>query len=436
MSAPQLPERSLRVGLLFRGEVRRELLAVPGRPVTLGESGRADLVVPGQPRRRVLFEPRGQGFALVAHPGMKGRIALETGVFELSGAPGEARDGATVLRLDERSRGRLELGEWTVLFQFVATPLQAARPAADFRPPLLGETDQTFVGFLSTFSAAAVALLSVAANTPIPEGFDVAEAPERVIERILLNTTPLPTPAVEVRAAPEDSLRARARAVVENRAARRATRDDPPEQPAEDRRTVAERLAASPLLAGIIGTHGSTGRADMFTGADIVGDQVRASMGGVTSGDQAAVGSMSLHVGSGGRDDAGVGELGRSGPGGKTEVRGPSSGRTPAARADQGWTLPPSAGGDAEAGIRGKVKTYSAAVQSCYEATLRLQPETSGRVVLSLSLAAGRVSDAVVVQNTTGSQDLALCVEQRALGWRFDPSVTLDFTVPFALSPG
>ena len=56
--------------------------------------------------------------------------------------------------------------------------------------------------------------------------------------------------------------------------------------------------------------------------------------------------------------------------------------------------------------------------------------------VLSLSLASGRVSEAVIVENSTGSQDLALCVEQRAARWKFDTSVTLDFLVPFALSKG
>ena len=430
-AAKTLPLMTLRVGLVFEGQITAERLAQPGKPITIG-SGRCDLIVPEMPRRSVLFEPRGHGFVLLARPGMTGRVALDSGVFELSGAPSQARGDVRAVTLDEHSRGKVEIGAWTVLFQFVSTPLVAARPATDFRPPLLGETDHTFVGFLATFSAAAIALLSVAASTPIPDEVDISMAPERVIQQILLNTVPLPKPVVEevAAAAPQPT----------DRASRRAARQDDRElrqaQRAADRRTVADRLASSPLMAGLLGTHGASGRDDMFTGSDTIGEQVRDALGHVSGEDQASLGSMNLHAGPGGRgEDAYIGELGRGG-GGTSHLGGPTSGRAPSARADKGFSLPPSAAGASEEGIRQKVREYSGAVQVCYEQSLRSEPDLNGRVVLSLSLASGRVSEAVIVENSTGSQDLALCVEQRAARWKFDTSVTLDFLVPFALSKG
>lgn len=428
---PMIPSMTLRVGLVHMGQVKAERMAEAGRPLTFG-SGRCDLVIPGLPRRQILFEPRGEGFVLLARPGMTGRVALESGVFDLEGAPAEPRGALRAVRLDEKSRGKVEIGEWTVLFQFVATPLVAARPAADFRPRLLGETDHTFVGFLSAFSAAAVALLSVAANTPIPDEVDVSMAPERIIEQILLATVPLPTPVVEERAAP-DPRAATARAArrasrVEDRVERRANR-------AEDNRTVGERLAASPLMAGILGTHGAPGRNDMFSGADTMAGAVNEALQRVVGDDQASQGGLSLRSGAGGRDDVGIGALGRSGGGG-AHIGGPEAGRAPVARADVNLKLPTSADPKGLGDLQRRVKTYAGAVQGCYEQALREDPELSGRVVLSLSLSAGRVSEAVVVENSTGSQELAICVESRAERWQFDTSVTLDFSVPFALTRG
>ena len=436
MTIPQLPERSLRIGLLTGGEVQTELLASTGRPVTLGSAGRNDLVAPGLRRREVLFEPQGDGFALVVRPGMSGRVALSSGVFDLQGAPGTPRGEARLVALDTQSRGRITVGGHTVLFQFVLTPPQAARPAVDFRPPLLGESDQTFAGFLATFSAAAVAFLSVAAHTPIPSEVDLAAAPERIIERVLLDTAPLPKPQVEERTAPTTEARASRRQPDPTPERRRIFGGRSDDQPT-DHRSVRDRVADSRFFQAIVGTHGAAGRDDLFNGSDTVGAQLAGDLTRVQGFDNTASLSSRPDVsGPGGREDQTVGDLGRSGPGGDTHVGGPTGGASVRVRGGDPTHVGGSGGSDLDEDVRRRIHSYSGAVQRCYESALLHSPELSGRVVLSLSLASGRVNDAVVTENTTGSQDLALCIESRALGWRFDPAATLDFLVPFALSKG
>ena len=71
-----------------------------------------------------LFEPNDPSYVLCIARGMSARIALESGVLEVEGHEGEPQR----IPLTDMSRGRVVMGELTVLFQFVEPPPPQARP--------------------------------------------------------------------------------------------------------------------------------------------------------------------------------------------------------------------------------------------------------------------------------------------------------------------
>lgn len=103
--------RSLRVGVLLRGTLVEERLF--DGPVTVGQSLKCDLSVPADelPREHLLFAHDDRGWTVLAIPGMAVKIADGQGT-----------------RIAQGSRGRLVLGDTTILFQEMATPAAAPRP--------------------------------------------------------------------------------------------------------------------------------------------------------------------------------------------------------------------------------------------------------------------------------------------------------------------
>ncbi len=74
---------------------------------------------------------------------------------------------------------------------------------------------------------------------------------------------------------------------------------------------------------------------------------------------------------------------------------------------------------------------YSASVLRCYERRLKENPRVAGRVALAFDVENGRVVAASVVENRSGDDALATCIEQAALRWRFSDEATGTVEVPF-----
>ena len=116
---PDATKRALRVGLLRDGRVLEERLVTHGT-LTVGDAEDASFVIAGVRGKHRLFAEKDGRFTLAPLPGMRGRIATDDGVHD------GALHGAMVL--DPRTRGRLTLGDATLLFQMVDAPTKAPRP--------------------------------------------------------------------------------------------------------------------------------------------------------------------------------------------------------------------------------------------------------------------------------------------------------------------
>jgi hypothetical protein len=118
--------RVLRVGVVRGGRIVEERVIKERTTITVGAAETATFVVPSLAAyaRPVfkLFERVGDVYCLVPVPGMTGRVARAGGLTSLENA------GSEPLELDDEARGKVVLGDTTLLFQFVAKPVPQPRP--------------------------------------------------------------------------------------------------------------------------------------------------------------------------------------------------------------------------------------------------------------------------------------------------------------------
>ena len=124
--------RALRVGVLLGDNLVEERVFRAGTPVTFGYSLRCTLSVPvdGVPAEHVLFDAQ---HVLRIPSGMTGRVIQDGKELELRELP-----------ITRGARGKLKLGEATILFQEVASPAIVPRPQlpASVRGSLLDRIDR------------------------------------------------------------------------------------------------------------------------------------------------------------------------------------------------------------------------------------------------------------------------------------------------------
>lgn len=123
----------LRIGLIQGGRVVEERIIKQRTNVTVGASEKNMFVIPSGdlPQNFRLFELVGSDYYLNFTDGMKGRLALPTGLSDLNVLKGQARAGSQggyQIQLTEDSRGKVVIGDTTFLFQFVAPPPIQPRP--------------------------------------------------------------------------------------------------------------------------------------------------------------------------------------------------------------------------------------------------------------------------------------------------------------------
>src|SRR6476659_3954367 len=125
----------LRIGIIQSGKIVEERLVRKRENVTIGQSAKNTFVVPASNylgRSFVLFELGPQGYALNFTDGMDGRVSLGEQVVALpalrQSGRAQKRGELWHLPLSDKSRGKVVIGDVTVLFQFVAPPPVQPRP--------------------------------------------------------------------------------------------------------------------------------------------------------------------------------------------------------------------------------------------------------------------------------------------------------------------
>lgn len=438
-AAAKLP-KVLRIGVVVDGKIAQERLIRIGETVTVGESNRNTFLMSGTQigERHEIFIARQDAYILSVPEWVEGKISWKDGIRgldELRGRGEGVRKGDVwQYNLNENVRGKVNVGPYTLLFQFVPPPPEPIRQvsAADFKPKMFDGDDPLFHGLLGVFTLIASTFMVWVWTTPLPE-----QSPEDLIEDATALVVERRIEAIvepqEVEVADDEVDDKPEQKKDEKPTEETKTEDAPKEQaaPAQKQEVSRDSVAKKSLLIQMLGSAGATGGASGAV-ADIIGDD-SASMAGLdqalagVSGAQAAQSGATGGVKggtAGGREDAkvGVGVV----TGGKTSTG------TGAAVTIKKPVVDVSASVDADVAegdagsIASVVKKSSGRIASCVDQALKANPDLNGRVSVGWTIEAGKVTSAKLVKNTTGDAALGECVVRAVRGFRFDAALTAE----------
>jgi hypothetical protein len=386
-------------------------------PVTIGQDGTNTFVIPASelPASFPVFEYRNGVYTLVFTDRMNGRVASRAGDFDFAGLKTKGlvqkRGSVWALPLDASAKGKVSLGEVTLLFQFVAPPPEPAR--IELPPEVRGTVwrsiDHLFFGILAVslfihFAGAACIMLSP--KPPDPD-LSLDELPDR-FARVLLPPKP---PEPEQQKAPEQAQNEEKKEVKKEVKKKELPAD------AQQRKAVIQQKVASKGLLKILGSAGGSGALSDVLGSGTGSGDVAAALAGARGVSIATADSVGARAGGGAGRTAGIGEVGTSG-GGKVALAGKGDARV---TGTVSTAAPEVDSADVDrAALSRYIRDRLGAIRGCYERELKRNPGLKGKVVMRFNITpAGRAGDVKIEENTLGSPEVASCIQGLMRSWIF-----------------
>ncbi|MFO0570821.1 MAG: AgmX/PglI C-terminal domain-containing protein [Polyangiaceae bacterium] len=422
----------LRIGVVQGGRIIEERIVKQRTHVTVGPSEKAMFVISTQnlPPTFRLFELVGNDYCLNFLDGMTGRIALPTGISDLSVLKGQARrtpQGAYQIRLTEDSRGKVVVANTTILFQFVAPPPVQPKPQL----PVSVTQGATSIDWATTMIAAFSFLLHfLAIGAVYSDWLDPVFDEEVSVAGLVDSMKALPPPPpIETK---ED---------VNTEKAEKAEKAEKPAAksgggkgggapgkggPMSGAQAAALSKELDNLEMATIGALSSQGpaTAGVLRGGEVPTgalDAAAASGAGVSAGGIGGLnlgsGGGTIRPGMGGSGLAGMGTTGKAGGTGGTgdvkKVEGPKGSANVGGANVSGGNVSNAA--RVVAGMR-------AGFRSCYNRGLAENPDAQGSIRLTIKVGPGgevQGVSAAASGNLPGS--VTSCVQSRAQAAQFDP---------------
>ena len=445
--------RSLRVGIALGDHFIDERLFRSREHITVGQSAKNTFTVPIEslPRSWQLFTVENGRYVLHFTDTMDGRLSDGTNVYtfeQLKGRGADRRGNHWAVPLVETARGKVELGQMKLLFQYVSAPPLQPRPRlpASVRGTLADRVDPMLAIILaiSVVLHFGVALYALQYDRTI---YNRAENVYRQFQEDTFKDKVIAT-TVEVKPSPTGTAEAKKEPAGDQTKSKPSTGsggkrpDDSSgdDQGAPDDATIAEEIRSTPLLALIAGDAGTGGRYGKMSETD-QGAGLDKALEDVKGRDIATVGE------GGGRRTRGpdTGKIG-SGKGGG-EIKGPGRGDDVGPKVEEKvsrasfevedlteTTLDP----DSVAKI---IKArYLQGIKACHQRLLKQNPSAGGRVDLRITIGptGGVTKSAVKGFDPTVDS----CIKGLALRWRFGAPkddegkpTSADFQLPLVLKP-
>lgn len=460
--SPQGAERQLRIGVIEAGRIVDDRVLSHREPVTVGSVERNTLTLPGIAiERATLFEWR-NGYVLQLLPGLEGKLALDDGAAK----PLERyASGASELRIGDRARGKLMLGDTTILFQFVDPMPLRPRPAlpAAVRGGFLGGVDWFFSSVVATTFLVFCGLLLFLEASDYPLEASIVDVPDYALTTIFEEPEPPPEDSVDPAAVVPDAPEPEATDaddvsdnvsddvsddVADSRPSHDASRGERPTRPGPSIRPQPSLVDRASVLQAALLEIGALDNSDGGTAFDRLRENVASTDAAdlLAQVDGAVVANRRPtalrprdgrdHRPSG--DD--IGALDRVVTRDVVEGREPIREVDPVARVRlSGPIEEPSAGYFDAAIVAQQVRRRVGAIRRCYEREITRNPTLQGRVSVRFTIAeVGTVGGVRAVENTTGSQYLADCVGTSLRTMRFNPGPDggpASFRFPFIFAP-
>ncbi len=434
----------LRIGIIQGGRIVEERLVRKRESITVGQSAKNMFVVPSDalPKQWLLFEVAGARYVGHFADQMDARIAVGNEIISLAqlkqSGKIQKRGAAWILPLDERSRGKITVGnDLTILFQFVTPPPPQPRPQlpASVRGSVTANLDWFFTAIATVSFLLHLALVVYLRNVDWPRKPDIETIPDRFVQMVVKKEEKKPEPKVETKVEETKEPEKKAEKKAEKpagdaekkpkkeltEAEKQAAAEAKARADAERRARLAEQVKSMGVLK-LLGAKadGSGSIADVLGKGDVDRDQEAAFKGvggvGVATGNE---GLRGIKTGTGGSGKvATVGGLRGGGA-----IAGGGTGEGSGEKKVSGIVKSeaPAVDGELDPGLVAKeVKSRLGAVKACYERALKRNPNLSGKVVVHWTItAAGTVSGIDIEQDSLGDAEVSSCIKQLVARWRF-----------------
>lgn len=467
MQAVQHPRgpSGLRVGVIRGGRIVEDRILRAGEAFVVGSAVDASLVLQSfGVARATLLRSDDDGYVLHEVQDVTGRVGLGASVYALTDAlslpSATGRPGARQVRLPDQARGRLQVGDVTLLFQVVECPPVQPKPQlpAVVKTRIAAGVDWMFSSFvaMSLLGHLAFVVYMQARDWPVDPGlsrippayesqvFEASVAP-RVIE------PPPPPPDPVDGPAPSDGQQVadRPRTPTPDAPSRPRVPDTSRPSPTQTPQEVAARMAdeaarqAEALLVGALAADANGALADVLrsgapteSAADVLAQAASVGVAG-SRPDQ-------LKVRPGGapsRPGAPIGTLDRTADTGPIAAGDPLKEKAIVGKLDLEDDYDEVGGmGDFDINLVTRtVKRKLGAIKRCYEKQLRRNPTLAGKVTVEFTIVeAGNVPRARAIENTTGDAQVASCVVRTVKRFRFHPGPdggAVTYAYPFVFAP-
>ncbi len=433
--------KNLRVALIQGSKITEDRTLRRRMSVTVGQDSRNTFVVPvsNLPPSFQLFEVDSkQQYTLIFRAGMEGKVNVNGAELSLQQLQqqglAKARGSDFVLTLTDNSKGRVSLGEVSLLFQFVTPPPEPPKVElpANVKGNFLAQIDQFFFMILAASLFVHFTGATYIACQPMPEDRELSldELPDRFVKAMM---------PVEIKKPEKKAEVAKTKEKVEEKKEEVKTAEvekKPATSNASAKAELQQKVASKGLLK-ILGSSGSGGAfEDVLGNSNGVGSVADAlnGAGGVGVGTEASLAAGGPKGGGAGKA-AGIGDLGTSGGGnvalaekGPAQVRGKVADAVPeveSAEIDRGK-------------LTAYLRARMSAIQGCYEKELKRNPSLKGKVVVRFTITPqGRASDIEIEENTLGNDAVPSCIKTVIRGWvfPFKPDGEATVAYPFVFAP-
>jgi outer membrane biosynthesis protein TonB len=440
--------RVLRIGIVQGGRIVEERLMRKRENISIGWSSRSTFAVPSEslPKQWLLFEAHPRGYIAHFADAMDARIAVGNEVISLAQLKqaGRLRKQGASSRylLDERSRGKVTVGDLSVLFQFVTPPPPQPRPQlpASVRGSFFTGFDWFYTSIAAASFAAHLALVLYLRSVDWPRKPDIEEIPDRFVQMVVRAKPPEPP---KPNATKDDTKKDEGkvkRPVASSTSASKAPKkeisaEEKARLDAERRARLAEQVRNTGILK-LLGAKadGSGSIADVLGKGDVDRDQEKAfqGVGGLTvATSDAALRGVKTGTGGSGK----VANI--SGLRGAGSIAGGDTGKAATEKKVTGVVKSeaPAVDGELDPSLVSKeVRTRIGAIKACYERSLKRNPNLSGKIKVRWTItAAGTVSAVEIEEDSMGDPEVVSCIRGLVSRWRFPaPSGgSVDVVYPF-----
>lgn len=444
-SAAPTRTKVLRLAVVQDGLVCDEVHQHRPGALSFGSDYRSDVLLFGgaAPLKHTMFDYRQGHYFLDLPASAKGKISLGNKAITVS-ALRQQFAGSDRVRvvLDPRSKGKLVIGETTILFQFAdPKPLPPRVPFPTEYAMRLRDAFSPLDSYTMAGSAAVLGSFFVhQCNQPRKDELDLDQIDERFHTAMGIREKK-EEPKVEPEDTEKDEL---AKEEDEEKVVEKEKPKDKPKVLDDKPQKFSEKAMAEARSVGVarvLGTYGGPGEGTVF---DVI-NSTENNLGelfdqGMTTTVLADGGDISPFV---------PGGTGISASGAAVQTAGFETGSGPdlerkedkAERKIAGVTKATNTDvfGDVDkTSIKAAIKHRTSALQHCYNKALRTQPDLAGKMTYTIAISVmGSVTKVDIEEDSVGSAAVSTCARAKIQGWRFpmdgaEEGAEVTFSVVFS----